>query len=114
MPDREDVPLELRFARLVDRCDLADRKAAALERDVRILARRLAAVGKTVDGMKLQEEVQAGINKALRERTPQVAQATADRVSAQGAPLVLTWPQKIGGGIAAAILVIDAFRGLIS
>ncbi len=104
-PDRDDnAPVELRLSRLAWRMD-------ALERELRVQAKALEALGAAVNVLKLEDEVEAGVKRALEARSPEQAQATADRVAVTGAPWLLTWPQKVGGLIVGGILVFDAVRG---
>lgn len=98
-----------------DRSGLPDNvRLELLERELEELRRELEHLGATVDALTVEDKIRAGVRMELRARAPAQAQATANAVRDTGASLRLTLPQKIGGGIAGAILVIDAVRGLVS
>lgn len=102
--ERDEAPLEIQVWRLASRLQ-------ALERELRLHARRLEQLGRAVDALRIQDEVEAGVRKALAGRQEAQADRTAAKVRERGVPF--TWPQRIGAAAAAAIIVLDAVRGLL-
>lgn len=103
IPDREE---EFSLYRLGYRVE-------ALERDFVLIAARLRDLAADVNALTVEERIQEGVRNALEDREEPQAEATAEKVRTTGANLRLTLAQKIGGGIAGAIIVIDSVRGLL-
>ena len=104
MPPRDrrktsDLPLPVRVA-------LLEARQAEFELE-------LERLEESVDQITTEDKIRAGVRRELQAREPLVASATAARVATVGAPLRLSLPQKIGGAVAGAILVIDAVRGFV-
>lgn len=99
MPGREHLPVPARLA--------------LIERELDQLRRELDTCVERVDAMTVEDRIRAGVRKELQARTNAVANVTADRVAQTGAPILLTTAQKIGGAIAALILILDAVRGFV-